>query len=336
MSELSFEPFRVAAVHASPVYLDRARTLDKAVGLIEAAGREGARFVVFPEAFLPGFPYWVNLSGTALHQPLFVRLWEHAVDLCGTPALVEPLREAAARAGAVVVMGLTERAGGTLFNTQLFLGEDGRVLGWRRKLVPTAAERTVWGYGDGSGLRVWETPLGNLGGLMCWEHTLNLARQALIVQGEHLHASSWPGLGTLRRLEAVYQGQVEAMAKTHALTGGCFVVVAMNPITEDVFETLEPYLGRTELMRPGPAWSAIIHPTTALLGERRDQEEGLVCAEVSLRDVIAAKYLLDTAGHSSRPEVLSLVLDRTAYQPATFVDRAATRSSPGSSGEAAG
>jgi nitrilase len=320
MSDLILPPFKVAAIHAAPVFMDLDRTVEKAVGLIEEAGHQGARVVVFPEAFIPGFPYWVNLSSVLFHGKLFVKLWENSIDLSSDAAVIRPLQDAARRAGAVVVMGLNERAGGTLYNAQLFIDQDGRILGARRKLVPTLAERTVWGYGNGSTLRVWDTALGKIGGLMCWEHSMNLARQALIAQGIQIHASSWPGLSSVKGYDPVFQTQVEALTKSHALTGQCFVIVAMNPVHEDVFEVMEPYIGATNLMQPGPAWSAIIHPLATLMATETGDEDTVLCAEINPRHIISTKYLVDSVGHYSRPEVLSLVVNQTDYQPAQFIN----------------
>ncbi len=318
MADDSFKSFKVAAVHAAPIFLDRAKTIEKAVGLIEKAGQLGARFVVFPESFVPGFPYWINLAPIISLQALYIRLWENAVDMSGDARVVSPLQEAARRARAVVAIGINERAGGTLYNAQLFINEHGEILGCRRKLVPTLAERTVWGYGNGSTLRVWDTSIGKVGGLMCYEHTMNLVRQAIIAQGIQLHAAAWPGLSTLPGRETLSHQQVEVMCRTHAMTGQCFVVVAMNPIAPDVFEVMAPYIGKTELMRPGPAWSAVIHPNTSLLATETGDKDTVLVGEVNLRDIIGMKYIVDSVGHYSRPEVVSLVVNQTDYCSARF------------------
>jgi nitrilase len=125
-------------------------------------------------------------------------------------------------------------------------------------------------------------------------------------------------LSTLRGRETLSHQQVEVMCRNHAITGQCFVVVAMNPITQEVFDVMEPYIGKTDLMRPGPAWSAVIHPNTSLLATETGDRDALLLAEIQLRDIIAMKYVVDAVGHYSRPEVLSLVVDQTDYRPARF------------------
>ena len=171
---MNLEPFVAAAVQESPAYLNLAQSLDKACELIHKAAAAGARLIAFPETWLPGYPIWLDVApeaGLWDHPPAkaaFARLFENSVDLSGRD--IDPLKAAARETGSTVVMGLHERDGGTLYNTLLYLGPDGRVLGKHRKLMPTYTERLVWGRGDGSTLTVVDTPVGRLGGLICWEH----------------------------------------------------------------------------------------------------------------------------------------------------------------------
>ena len=181
--------FVAAAVQAAPVWLNRAATTDKACRLIREASELGARVVAFPESFIPAFPFGVWHHGVRRNMRFYQELTESAVALDGPE--VAALQSAAREAQCAVVMGVTERDGGSLFNAQLFFGADGALLGRRRKLKPTSAERLVWGEGDGAGLRVFDTgETGRLGGLICGEHNLALARFTMQSQQEQLHVAS--------------------------------------------------------------------------------------------------------------------------------------------------
>ena len=301
--------FTVAAAHASPVLLDAASSAEKACGLITEAGHSGVALLVFPEVFLPGFPYWINLYPPAALFGMHARYRAASVEVDGPE--VDRVREAARKAGVNVVIGVSERDGGTLYNTQLHIDEQGDLLGSHRKLQPTYAERFVWGQGDGSTLSVFPTRLGRVGGLICWEHTMNLARQALILDGAQLHAGSWPGLSTQRGMEESFDLQVEAMSRTHALTGQCFVIVAQNPLTQEMLDVMEAELGPQDGAHAGSGWSAIIHPQgTMLAAPHVGLEERLVCAEIDLAAIDELNALLDGRGHFARSEVLRLWIDR--------------------------
>ncbi|HEU4760182.1 MAG TPA: carbon-nitrogen hydrolase family protein, partial [Dehalococcoidia bacterium] len=203
-------PFTVAAVQAAPVFLDREATLDKACRLIAEAAAAGARLIVFPESFVPAYPDWVWAvppGDQATLNELYAELLDNAVEV-PSPA-TDRLCRAAKDAGAYVVMGVTERnteaSGGSLYNTLLYIDPRGRVLGKHRKLVPTGAERLVWAQGDGSTLAVYDTPLGKLGGLICWENYMPLARYAMYAWGTQIYvAATWdrgePWLSTLRHI----------------------------------------------------------------------------------------------------------------------------------------
>src|SRR5436305_7696406 len=203
-------PFKVAAVQATPVFLDREATIDKACELIATAGSEGARLIVFPEAFIPSYPEWVwgIPSGEQdLLNELYSELLTNAVTIPSDAT--DRLCEAAKLANAYVVMGMSERnieaSGASLYNTLLYVDAQGEILGKHRKLVPTGGERLIWAQGDGSTLQVYDTPLGKLGGLICWENYMPLARYAMYAWGTQIYiAATWDRgqtwLATLRHI----------------------------------------------------------------------------------------------------------------------------------------
>jgi nitrilase len=182
---------KVAAAQLAPVFFDREATVRKACDAIAEAGRNGAALIAFPESFIPGYPYFAMALSPMNINAHMLRLREQSLVIpsAGTDALCRAARDA----GCHVVMGLNEREGGTLYNGQLFIDAEGRILGRRRKLVPTSHERLVWGRGDGSDFQVHDTPLGRLGGLICYEHSNALFRYALHAQGEQIHVANWPG-----------------------------------------------------------------------------------------------------------------------------------------------
>lgn len=227
------------------------------------------------------------------------------------------VREAAATNQITVVMGASERRTGarTCHNTCFVIDETGDILTAHRKLQPTYAERYIWGQGDGSTLDVAETGIGRIGTLACWEHVMNLARQALIEQQMQIHAALWPSLSTLAGFTDVANVQIEAMMKNHALTGQCFVVCASSPVTKQMLDYMEEELGPQELMGPGGGWSTIVHPFGGLLVDPVEGEDDqLVSAEICLDDIKDVKLWVDTTGHYSRPEVLSLNHNRRNYR----------------------
>jgi predicted amidohydrolase len=300
-------PFVAAAVQRAPAVLDRDATVDRAVEAIAEAARSGARLIVFPETWLPTYPYWHPLSAAQAEFPaLFQRLFEQSITIPGPET--ERIGEAAGRAGATVVIGVNEREerGGTLYNTLCYLGADGRLLGRHRKLVPTLSERLIWGRGDGSDLEVYPTSAGRLGGLICYEHQMAPARYALCGLGVQVHASVWPGYGMLHPI-------VDAATRHLAYENACFVVVARDVLSPEDLPGDLP-------LRDAGIWeahggSAIIAPGGAYLAGPEFDKETIVYAEIDLARTIEAKRWVDAAGHYSRPDVFQLHWDRRPKPP---------------------
>ncbi len=307
---------QVTAAHVAPVFMDPQASAEKAAGLIAEAAEAGSKLIVFPEVFLPGFPYWINCYAPLLQVELNTRYQDCSVEVDGPELAV--IREAAAAHGIAVVIGASERqrGGRTCYNTSFIIDTDGQLLAAHRKLQPTYAERYIWGQGDGSTLDVVDTAVGRVGALACWEHTMNLARQALIEQQMQIHAALWPSLSTLAGFTDMANVQIEAMMKNHALTGQCFVVCASSPVTAEMLDYLASHLGPQDLLTTGGGWTTVIHPFGApLVAPVSGEEEQLVNVEICLADINGVKLWVDSTGHYSRPEVLSLNHNRQAFRP---------------------
>jgi predicted amidohydrolase len=254
------EPFLVAAAQLAPAFLNLEAGIDKACQWIAKAGKEDVKILVFPETWLPGYPIWLDSSPEAAlwgHPPakeIFQKLFENSPEI--TSPLIARLCDAAAGARLTLVMGLHERDGNTLYNTMLYISEAGKVAGIHRKLVPTYTERLVWGRGDGSTLTVIDTPVGRLGGLVCWEHWMPLARQAMHDKRELVHAAVWPSVNEVHLLAS----------RTYAFEGRCFVVAAGSVLKREDFPKdvtlLETVPGDGPYMAGG---STIIAPNAVIL-----------------------------------------------------------------------
>jgi len=295
--------FTAAAVQATPVFLDRDATVEKACGLIAEAGAAGARLIVFPETWIPTYPWWIS-SPAVFSGAMYAELWKNAVEV--PSPVTDRLGDAAREAGAYVVMGINERdlaTRGTLYNTLLYLAPDGHVLHKHRKLIPTFTERTVWGFGDGSDLSVLQTPLGRLGGLICWEHEVTLAKYALYAQGEQVHAATWPAY-------SFQNAHIDFGMRQYAFEGACFVVSACGTHTDaDLPKELRSPAAQAN------GGSAIIGPNGSYLaGPVYDREE-ILYAEIDLEAAIREKHSRDVGGHYARPDVFRLVVN-TEPKPA--------------------
>ena len=295
-----------AVVQAAAVPFNAEQSTDKAVALISEAAKEGAKLIVFPEVFISGYPKGATFGvavgrRTVEGRDAFREYYEGAVDVPGP--ITQRLGEATAEAGVYCLIGVVERDGGTIYCTVLFFGPDGSLLGKHRKLMPTAAERLIWGFGDGSTLPVFQTPLGNLGTVICWENYMPMLRMAMYSKGVTVYCAP-----------TADDRDTWVPSMQHiALEGRCYVLTACQYITRSQFpEHYEVPLGDQVLMRGG---SAIIDPLGKVLVGPNFEGETILYTEIDQDNIIRSKLDFDVVGHYARPDVFRLEVNEEPARP---------------------
>ena len=300
---MNFQPYKAAVAQAASIPDDSLASANKAADLIQEAARNGARLIVFPEAFLGGYPKGNSFGApVGMRKPegreAFKDYWEQAIDLDGPE--VEAITAATAEAGLFVVIGCIERDFGTLYCTVLFFDGKRGLIDKHRKLMPTAGERLIWGFGDGSTMPVMETSLGRIGAVICWENYMPMLRMHMFSQGINIYCAptaddrdTW--LPSMRHI---------------ALEGRCFVLTACQHIKRSAYPgDYECALGNesdTVLMRGG---SAIVDPLGNVLAGPNFEGEALIYADINLEATVRGKFDFDATGHYARPDIFQLIVD---------------------------
>ncbi|MDN8618228.1 Nit6803 family nitrilase [Variovorax ginsengisoli] len=316
---------RAAAVQIAPDFDDPGGTLAKVCAAIDEAADKGAQIVVFPETFVPYYPYFSFVLPPVLQGPPHLRLMERAVVVPGpvTAAVAERARSR----GIVVVLGVNERDHGSLYNTQLVFDADGALVLKRRKITPTYHERMIWGQGDAAGLKVVDTAVGRVGALACWEHYNPLARYSLMAQHEEIHCAQFPG----SLVGPIFAEQMEVTIRHHALESGCFVINATGWLTDAQIAAITPDAGLQKALRGG-CHTAIVSPEGKHLAPPLTEGEGMLIADLDMALISKRKRMMDSVGHYARPELLSLAVNGRPAATTFAMPASATDSSTLSNG----
>jgi nitrilase len=299
---------KVAVIQASPILFSREATVEKALRLVSEAAENGSRLILFPEAFIPAYPRGLSFGTVvgdrkAEGRLTWERYWANSVDVPGPTT--ERLGEAAREANAYLAIGVIERdsqySRGTLYCTLLYFGPDGRLLGKHRKIMPTGAERLIWGAGDGSTLTAFKTDIGTLGGLICWENYMPLARTFMYSKGVEIYLAP----------TADHRERWQSTLQHIALEGRCFVLGCNQYVTKSMYppdlagiEDLEEL--PEEICRGG---SVIISPLSDVLAGPLYGREGILYADLDLARVVRSRFDFDVVGHYSRPDIFQLQVD---------------------------
>lgn len=314
---MEFLTYKVASVSASPKLFDLSGTINKCCDYIEEASNNGAQLVVFPETFISGYPWWLWMSTSNLQRlDLYKKLFKSSVDLNGQA--FKKICQQAKKHRIHVVVGINEIDQMTLYNTQVFINDEGEIIGKRRKLVPTGEERSVWGRGDGSDLFVCDTKLGKLSGLICYENTMALSRYALYDMGAQVHIASWPG--------DAFKGQprdsvdvIDLTSKYIAFEGQMFVIASSSHMGKDevsFYKELDP--SSEDTISVGGGLAGIISPFGDYVSTPVKNEEGIAYGEIDMELILDSKHLVDSVGHYARGDVAKLMINKKDTKPVIY------------------
>jgi len=317
---LDLPKFKAAAVQASPVFLNVDATVDKSISIIKEAAGNGASLVAFPEVFIAGYPYWNWIMTPVQGSKWYEQLYVNSITVPGPE--VDRICEAAKENNIHIVIGVNERGQsfGELYNTNLIIDNKGNLIGKHRKLVPTWAEKLTWTGGDGSSLKVYNTEIGPIGTLACGENTNTLARFSLLAQGELIHIANYISLPVAPPDYDMAEA-IKIRAAAHSFEGKLFTIVSCSTITKEIIDVMKQDVPNAEelLTRKNSAFSGIIGPNGAVIGEPLIDVEGIVYADIDLSKCIQPKQMHDILGHYNRFDIFDLRVNTAPRKNITFI-----------------
>lgn len=318
---LDLPKFKAAAVQASPVFLNVDATVDKTIAIIKEAAGNGASLVAFPEVFVAGYPYWNWIMTPVQGSKWYEQLYINSITVPGPE--VDRICEAAKETNTHIVIGVNERGQsfGEIYNTNLIINNKGNLIGKHRKLVPTWAEKLTWTGGDGSSLKVYNTEIGPIGTLACGENTNTLARFTLLTQGELIHVANYISLPVAPPDYDMAEA-IKIRAAAHSFEGKLFTIVSCSTITKEIIDVMKQDVPNAEelLTRKNSAFSGIIGPNGAVIGEPLIDEEGIVYADIDLSKCIQPKQMHDILGHYNRFDIFDLRVNTAPRKNITFTN----------------
>ena len=318
---MNFPKFKAAAVQTSPVFLNVEKTIDKAISFVKEATSNSANLVAFPEVFVAGYPYWNWIMTPVQGSKWYEELYKSSVKV--DDAVMQPLFQAAKIYNCHIVIGINERGDsyGEIYNTNLIIDNNGKLIGKHRKLVPTWAEKLTWTSGDGSSLKVYNTEIGPIGTLACGENTNTLARFTLLSQGELIHIANYISLPVAPPDYDMAEA-IKIRAAAHSFEGKLFTIVSCSTISKEIMDVLKPDVPNVEelLTRKNSAFSGIIGPNGAVVGQPLIDDEGIVYADIDLEKCIQPKQMHDILGHYNRFDIFDLRVNTAPTRNITFID----------------
>lgn len=301
--------FKAAVVQAAPEFMNLAASVDKAVAIIEEAASNGASIVAFAECWFPGYPWWIWLSAPAHNIRYFQQYSENSMVIGDEH--FSRIAAAAKDNKIYVSTGASERDHGSLYIAQFLFDDNGQIVQTRRKLKPTHMERTVYGDGDGSDLAVFDTKIGRVGQLCCWEHLQPLSKYAMYSMHEQVHVSAWPSFSTYPQAYALGPQANIAASQTYALEGQCFVLAPCGIVSQAMYDSLVENDDQAQLISVGGGYAQIYAPDGSPMCEAlAPEQEGILYADIDLGAIAVAKSFADPVGHYARPDVTRLLLNR--------------------------